>query len=165
MSYTHIKWTLHWIWCLLSYGISCHYGNFWEDFLWISEQILLWMMDEFIHWPKPYLSLISNLWCNIAMDDWNLDEKSPGKGHQLQHHKSITLPKIYKEWQIMLGQHLVLVTLHHGLQLVLSKTIRIADTKSCTSFSMEFSILDNLFYKSFKILNDLFLRISKNPRK
>ena len=30
----------------------------------------------------------------------------------------------------MLGQHLVLVTLHHGLQLVLSKTIRNGDTKS-----------------------------------
>jgi hypothetical protein len=22
-----------------------------------SEQILSWMMDEFIHWPKPYLLL------------------------------------------------------------------------------------------------------------
>ena len=29
----------------------------------------------------------------------------------------------------MLGLHLVLVTLHRGLQLVLSKTIRIGDTK------------------------------------
>ena len=29
----------------------------------------------------------------------------------------------------MLGQHLVLVTLHRGLQLTLSKTIRIGDTK------------------------------------
>ena len=29
----------------------------------------------------------------------------------------------------MLGQHLVLVTLHHDLQLVSSKTIRIGDTK------------------------------------
>jgi hypothetical protein len=29
----------------------------------------------------------------------------------------------------MLGEHLALVTLHHGLQLVLSKTIRIGDTK------------------------------------
>jgi hypothetical protein len=24
-------------------------------FLWISEEILSWMMDEFIHYPKPYL--------------------------------------------------------------------------------------------------------------
>ena len=29
----------------------------------------------------------------------------------------------------MLGQHLVLVTLYHGLQLVLSQTIRGGDTK------------------------------------
>ena len=29
----------------------------------------------------------------------------------------------------MLGKHLVLVTLYHGLQSVLSKTIRIGDTK------------------------------------
>ena len=29
----------------------------------------------------------------------------------------------------MLDQHLVLVTLHNGLQYVLSKTIRIGDTK------------------------------------
>ena len=25
--------------------------------LWISEQILSWMIDEFIHWPNPYLLL------------------------------------------------------------------------------------------------------------
>jgi hypothetical protein len=29
----------------------------------------------------------------------------------------------------MLGLHLMFVTLHHGLQLVLSKAIRIGDTK------------------------------------
>ena len=29
----------------------------------------------------------------------------------------------------MLGQHLVLVMLHHGLELVMSKAIRIGDTK------------------------------------
>ena len=35
----------------------------------------------------------------------------------------------YKEWQIIIGYDLVLVTLHWGLQLVSSKTIRIGDTK------------------------------------
>ena len=37
----------------------------------------------------------------------------------------------------MLGEHLTLVTLHHNLQLALSKTIRIGDTKyhiQCRSF-------------------------------
>ena len=37
--------------------------------------------------------------------------------------------KIYKEWQVVLGQPLVLGTLYRSLQLVLSKTIRIGDTK------------------------------------
>ena len=41
--------------------------------------------------------------------------------------KNIIPWKFYNEWQIMLGQHLVLVTLHRGLRLVLSKTIRIGD--------------------------------------
>ena len=63
------------------------------------------------------------------MDDWNLDEKPLGKWQHLQHRKDIIPPKIYKEWQILLGQHLVLVTPHRGSQLVLSKAIRIGDTK------------------------------------
>ena len=36
-------------------------------------------MDEFIHWSKPYLSLVSNLWQNIVMDYLNLDEETLGK--------------------------------------------------------------------------------------
>ena len=45
------------------------------------------------------------------MDDWNWNEKSLGKWQYLQHYKSI-IPqkKMHKEWQIMLGSHLVLVT-------------------------------------------------------
>ena len=35
----------------------------------------------------------------------------------------------------MLGWHLVLVTVHRGLQVVLSKTIRIGGTKSHMQFS------------------------------
>ena len=60
-------------------------------------------MDKFIHWPKTLASLVSNLWWNAIMDDWNLDEKSLGKWQYLQHHKSTIPPKIYEEWQIMLG--------------------------------------------------------------
>jgi hypothetical protein len=37
--------------------------------------------------------------------------------------------EIYKKWQVVLGEHLVLVTLYYNLQLVLSKTIRAGDTK------------------------------------
>jgi hypothetical protein len=44
----------------VSYGILCHYGNFLDGTSsGISEQILSWMMDEFIHWPKPYLLLLA----------------------------------------------------------------------------------------------------------
>ena len=31
--------------------------TFWMTHLMNSEQIFSWMMDEFIHWPKPYLLL------------------------------------------------------------------------------------------------------------
>ena len=41
-----------------------------------------------------------------------------------------TNPKlIHKEWQVILGLHVVFVPLHGGLQLVLSKTNSIGDTK------------------------------------
>ena len=33
------------------------YGNFSDE----SEQIMSWMMDEFIHWPKPYLLTVHTL--------------------------------------------------------------------------------------------------------
>ena len=42
-------------------------------FLRIREQMLSWMMDEFIHWPKPYL-LLSTTCVEIVMDDWKLDQ-------------------------------------------------------------------------------------------
>ena len=43
---------------LVSYGIKRHYDNFLDDTSYgISLQILSWMMEEFIHWPKPYLFL------------------------------------------------------------------------------------------------------------
>jgi hypothetical protein len=75
-------------------------------FLWISEQIMPWMMDECIHGPKPYLLLSTT--CDEIMS-WMI-----------------------KIWMINLVsdntcnivglQHLVLVTLHCRLQLVLSNT-------------------------------------------
>ena len=74
------------------------------------------------------MTLLMNKWTNVVMDNWNLDGKSLGKWQYLQHYKSITPPQI-KECQIMWGQHLVLITLYHGLQLVMSKIIRIGDTK------------------------------------
>jgi hypothetical protein len=95
------------------------------------------MINEFIHWPKPYLiSFANNILWNIVMDDWNLDETSFDKWHLLQYYKVIIPQELNKEWQILWGSHLVLVTLHRNLQLVLSKTIRIVDTKGPSSCAL-----------------------------
>ena len=52
----------------MSYGILCHYGNFLDDtFLSINDQRLSCVMDEFIHWPKPYLHLS---WFHLHPKDW-----------------------------------------------------------------------------------------------
>ena len=45
----------------IKYDVQCQmvlyvYGKFLDDTPYkISEQMLLWMMNEFIHWPKPDL--------------------------------------------------------------------------------------------------------------
>ena len=43
------------------FRVMCYFRSVWWflgwHFLWISEQILSWMLDEFIHWLKPYLLL------------------------------------------------------------------------------------------------------------
>ena len=66
------------VWCLVSYGMVCHQGNFLDDTLMNKQRnnVSSWMMDEFIHWPKPYLR---NLRWDIIINDWIMDEKSLGK--------------------------------------------------------------------------------------
>jgi len=54
----------------MSYDILCHSGSFSEDASY--EQIWSWVMDEFIHWPKPYL-LLSTICDEILswiIDNW-----------------------------------------------------------------------------------------------
>ena len=66
------------------------------------------------------------------MDDWNLVEKSLSKWQYLQHSES-TMPNflffyfLTRNDKYCYINRLVSVTLHHGLQLVMSKTIRIDD--------------------------------------
>ena len=49
---------------------------------------------------------------------------------KLQHYNPIIPQNVYKEWQIILGKHLVLVTLYDNLQLLVSsKTMRTDVTK------------------------------------
>ena len=66
-------------------------------------------MDECIHWPKPYL--LSSATCDEILS-WMIEiwMKSHLVGDsKLQHCKSITPPNNYKEWQTMLGEHLISV--------------------------------------------------------
>ena len=44
------------IFSVIWYIMSLMYLYGWH-FLWISGQICSWVLDEFIHWPKPYLLL------------------------------------------------------------------------------------------------------------
>ena len=53
---------------------------------------------------KTMSSLVANLWWNIVMDDWKLDEKSTGKWRWLQQRNSIILlQNDYKDWLINVG--------------------------------------------------------------
>ena len=64
--------------------------------------MLSWVMDEFTHWPKPYLLLSASCDEYIVTDDWNLDEKTLGVSDS--YCNTVTSQKkIYKEWQMMLG--------------------------------------------------------------
>ena len=81
-------------------------------------------MDEFIHRPKPYLLLSSTYDEILSWMKKHLVSDSKCNTTNLQSPK-----KNDKKWQIMVGWHLVLVTLYQGLQLELSKTIRIGDSK------------------------------------
>jgi hypothetical protein len=88
------------------------------------------MNDGWVHpLAKTLPSFVSNLIRNIVMDDWCWDENLFDKWQSSQHREYVIPKKVYKEWQIMLGYHLVFVILRCGLQLVLGKTIRIGHPK------------------------------------
>jgi hypothetical protein len=53
------------------------------------------MDDGWVHpLAETLASLVTNLWWNIVMDDWNLNEKPLVKWQQLQHCKS-TIPQMF----------------------------------------------------------------------
>ena len=87
------------------------------------------MVDEFIHWPNPYLLLWAA--CDEKLS-WMIEIWM--KYHLVSDSNCniviLQSPRIYyKEWQIMLGYQIMLLTLYISLQWVLSNTIRIGDTK------------------------------------
>ena len=71
--------TLNIIFSVIWYLISPWPLYIWH-FLWIRLQILSWMMDEFIHWPKPSLLLSSTcdellswmikIWMKSPLSKW-----------------------------------------------------------------------------------------------
>ena len=66
---------LHQISYLVLYGILCHYGNFLND-TFMNKWANIGMDDGWVHpLAKPLLPFVSNLWWNIIMDNWHLDEK------------------------------------------------------------------------------------------
>ena len=53
-------------------------------------------MDEFNHWPKPYLLLSETCEAILSWTIEILDEKSLGRWQELQHYKSTIPPKLYE---------------------------------------------------------------------
>ena len=62
------------------YGIYVTLVTFWMTFLMNNWEILSWMMDEFMHWPKPYLLLLATfdeilswkieIWIKKSLGKW-----------------------------------------------------------------------------------------------
>ena len=87
-------------------------------------------MDEFIHWPKPYLHLSAT--CDEILS-WMIEIWTKNHFVSDNNCNSTVNPKCPKNLQgvtnnVGLTFSVGLVTPYHGLQSVLSKTIRINDT-------------------------------------
>ena len=110
-----------WYFMLLWWLFGCH-------FLWTNERLLSWMMDEFICWPKPYvlLSATCDEILSWLIEIWMKIHLVSDSNYRIVNLYSPNL-FFFEDWQTMLGQHLVLVTVYRSLRLVLSKTIRIGD--------------------------------------
>ena len=98
--------------------ILCHCGNFSNDISYehvheeLSSQLLFIvhpLLVCYILHPDIFVMKYCHGW---FPDDRELDEKALSKWQQSQQSKSMMLKSIYKGWWIMLGLHLVLVTLH-----------------------------------------------------
>ena len=84
--------------CTLNMAFNVTMVNFPDDIAYkISEQILSWMMDEFIHWSKPYMLLSTT--CDEILswmiEIWMKIHLVSDSNHR--HCKSVIPPKIYKD--------------------------------------------------------------------
>ena len=91
------------------------------------------MDDGWVHpLAKTLPSLVNNVWWIVVIIDWDVDAISLGKWQSLRHCETLSppqfffLPRSHKKRWVNIW---VLVTLHHGSQLVLSNTTKISDTK------------------------------------
>ena len=89
------------------------------------------MTDEFIHWPKPYLLLLAT-WDEII--SWMIDILM--KNHLISGSFKCNIVNLHSPNFLQEMTNYVELTFsvgttiqYHGLQLVLSKTIRIGNTK------------------------------------
>ena len=76
-------------------------------------------MNEFIHWPKPYYPL-STTWGEILLwliEIWMKNHFVNDSSYNIVNLNPPPRKKIYKEWQIVSGKHLMLVALYRGLQI------------------------------------------------
>ena len=116
--------TLNMIFSVIWYWMSLWQLCGWH-FLRISEQMLSWMMDEFIDWPKPCLLLSAT--CGWMLS-WMIKlwmKNSLRKRQWLQHYKSIISPKKLQGTTKNVGLRISV----DDLQLVESKIIGIGDNK------------------------------------
>jgi hypothetical protein len=75
--YSTKKYIKYDIYCRMAFYVSME--AFWMKLL-MNKRTYIVMNDGWVHpLAKTLLSLANNLWWNIVMDDWNLDEKSLGK--------------------------------------------------------------------------------------
>ena len=97
----HWSSTLDLIFSVVWHPMSPWWRLFIWHFSWITEQILLWILDEFIHWPNPFFSC-QQLVLKYCHEYLNLVQKSLGEWQWLQHCKSILIQFVLQGMTIKL---------------------------------------------------------------
>jgi hypothetical protein len=83
------------------------------------------------HWPKTVPSLVNNLWWNITMNDWNLDEEAFDEEASDNDCNTINLkfPKISQGIATNVGLTFSVGDTISWFTISIEKTIRTGDTK------------------------------------
>ena len=88
----------------MSNGILCHYGEFLVLFL-MNKCINIFIPTYFQFIQMPIIEIkfaifyiLTFLWWNIVINDWNLDAVSLGKWKHSQHCRSMMPKFVYNNW-------------------------------------------------------------------